>query len=144
MPPPRGARAGSAATPPRGQSGGARSPASRASSIDTVCRWVVTEMQVTHQQRSAPRKKVSLAVLCRSGGERGAGRMVNVSLSGALLEPTSIRPQRGAAVKIVFATPGAVRSTELEGTAARHTETGFAIQFLGANEGLRQLLAQAV
>jgi hypothetical protein len=121
----------------------ARSPASWTSSINTVCRWGVTEMQVTRERRSAPRKKVSLAVLCRSGAERGAGRMVNVSLSGALLEPTSIRPERGAAVKIVFATPGAARPTELSGTAARHTETGFAIQFLAANDGLRELVAQA-
>ena len=100
-------------------------------------------MQVTRVQRSAPRKKVSLAVLCRSGVERGAGRMVNVSLSGVLLEPTSIRPERGAAVNIVFATPGAVRSTELRGTAARRTETGFAIQFLAANDGLRELVGAA-
>ncbi len=100
-------------------------------------------MQVTRERRIAPRKKVSLAVLCRSGVERGAGRMVNVSLSGALLEPTSIRPEQGAAVRILFATPGAVRSTELNGTAARHTETGFAIQFLAANDGLRELVGEA-
>ena len=100
-------------------------------------------MQVTRLQRSAPRKKVSLAVLCRSGVERGAGRMVNVSLSGALLEPTSIRPDPGDAINIVFSTPGAVRSTELRGTAARRTETGFAIQFLAANDGLRELVGAA-
>jgi hypothetical protein len=101
-------------------------------------------MKVTREQRSAPRKKVSLAVLCRSGVERGAGRMVNVSLSGALLEPTSIRPGQRAAVEILFAAPGARRSTELSGTVARHTETGFAIQFRGANDALRELVAQAV
>jgi hypothetical protein len=69
--------------------------------------------------------------------------MVNVSLSGALLEPTSIRPERGAAVNILFATPGAMRSTKLNGTVARHTETGFAIQFLEANDSLRELVAEA-
>ena len=100
-------------------------------------------MQVTRQQRSAPRKKVRLAVLCRSGVERGAGRMVNVSLSGALLEPTSIRPDPGDAINIVFSTPGAARSTELSGTAARRTETGFAIQFLAASDGLRELVGEA-
>ena len=100
-------------------------------------------MQVTRSQYSAPRKKVSLAVLCKSGVERGAGRMVNVSLSGALLEPTSIRPERGAAVKILFATQGAMRSTELNGTVARNTETGFAIQFLAAIDALRELVGEA-
>jgi hypothetical protein len=100
-------------------------------------------MQVTRERRNAPRKKVSLAVLCRSGVERGAGRMVNVSRSGALLEPTSIRPDHGAAVKILFTTPGAVRSRELSGTVARHTETGFAIQFLAENDSLRELVAEA-
>jgi len=100
-------------------------------------------MQVTHEQRSAPRKKVSLAVLCKSGVERGAGRMVNVSLSGALLEPASIRPDHGAAVNIVFATPGAGKSTELDGTVARHSEAGFAIQFLAANDALRELVGGA-
>jgi len=101
-------------------------------------------MQVTREQRNAPRKRVSLAVLCRSGVERGAGRMVNVSLSGALLESTSIQPERGAAVKILFAAPGAGRSTELDGTVARRTETGFAIQFLAANNAPRELMSEAV
>ena len=46
--------------------------------------------------------------------------MVNASLSGALLQPTSIQPEQVAAVKIVFTTPGAGRATELSGTVARH------------------------
>ena len=100
-------------------------------------------MQVTHEQRRAPRKRAGLAVLCRSGGERGAGRMVNVSLSGALLESASIQPQLGAAVEILFTTRGAGKSTEINGTVARHTETGFAIQFLAANDALRELIAEA-
>jgi hypothetical protein len=100
-------------------------------------------MPVTHERRTAPRKNVSFAVLCSSGAEHGAGRVINVSLSGALLGSTSIRPQLGAAVKILFATPGVGRSTNLNGTVARHTETGFAIQFLAANDALRELVAEA-
>jgi len=69
--------------------------------------------------------------------------MVNASLSGALLEPTSIRPERDAAVRILFTAPGAGRASELSGTVARHTETGFAIQFLAANDALREFLAEA-
>ena len=100
-------------------------------------------MQVTRERRTASRKKVSLAVLCRSEDQRGAGQMVNASLSGALLEPASIQPDHGAAVTILFTTPGARRSSELSGTVVRHTETGFAIQFLAANDSLRELVAEA-
>ena len=69
--------------------------------------------------------------------------MVNVSLSGALLESASIRPEQGAAVKLVFALPGAGTSSQLRGTVARHTETGFAIRFLAANDVLRELVGEA-
>jgi hypothetical protein len=101
-------------------------------------------MQVTREQRRAPRKKVSLPVLCKSGGERGTGWIVNVSLSGALLEPASIRPEQDAVVKLVFATPGADRLRESSGTVARQTETGFAIQFLAINTPLLELVGEAV
>jgi hypothetical protein len=101
-------------------------------------------MQVTRKQRIAPRKKVNLAVLCRSGVEQGAGRMVNVSLSGALLEPASIRPVHAAAVKMLFTTPGTGRATALDGTVARHTETGFAIQFLAISNPLLDLVGEAI
>ena len=101
-------------------------------------------MQVTRERRSAPRKKVNLAVLCKSGEQRGAGQMVNVSLSGALLEPASIRPEQDAAVRILFTTPGARRATDLSGTVARCTDTGFAIHVLAANDALREFVAEAV
>ncbi len=100
-------------------------------------------MRVTREQRAAPRKQGRIAVLCTSGGEQGAGRMVNVSLSGALLEPASIRPEQGAAVKLVFASSGEGTSSELRGTVARHTETGFAIEFLVATDALRELVGEA-
>ena len=101
-------------------------------------------MQVTRERRTAPRKKVSLAVFYTSEGQRGAGEMVNVSLSGALLEPASIRPEQDAAVKLLFTTPGAGRSTELNGTVARHTETGFAIEFLAVSNPLLDLVGESI
>ena len=97
-------------------------------------------MQVTHEQRAAPRKKTSLAVLCKSGSDRGAGRIVNISLSGALLEPASIRPQQGSPVTILFALPGAKSAKDLSGTVVRHTAIGFAMQFLAANNTLREIV----
>ena len=104
---------------------------------------MATEMQVIHERRAAPRKKVNLAVLCKSEAEHGVGHMVNVSLSGALLEPASIRPERDSVVKVLFAAPGGGGSTQLAGTVARHTATGFAIQFLTTDAALRQLIAEA-
>ena len=101
-------------------------------------------MQVTRDRRIAPRKKVSLDVLCTSGAERGAGQIVNVSLSGALLEPTSIRPDHGAVVTILFTSPRAESSSELSGTVARHTETGFAIEFLAISNPLLDLVGETV
>ena len=98
-------------------------------------------MRVTHEQRAAPRKKTNLAVLCKSGSDRGAGRIVNISLSGALLEPASIRPQQGAPVKILFALPGAKSARDLSGTVVRHTEIGFAMQFLAADNTLREVMS---
>ncbi len=100
-------------------------------------------MRVTHEQRAAPRKKTNLAVLCKSGSDRGAGRIVNVSLSGALLEPASIQPQQGAPVTIVFALAGAKSARELSGTVVRHTEIGFAMQFLAADDALREIVGEA-
>jgi hypothetical protein len=100
-------------------------------------------MQVTHERRVAPRKKTNLAVLCKSEAERGVARIVNISLSGALLEHASIQPEQDATVTILFAPPRAKSSTKLSGTVVRHTEIGFAIQFLAINDGLRDFMAEA-
>ena len=108
-----------------------------------VVRWAATDMRTTRERRRTPRKKSNLAVRCESQVEHGVARMVNVSLSGALLEHASIRPERDAVVRVLFSTPRARRSTQLSGTVARHTETGFAIQFLTRDGVVRQLVAEA-
>ena len=89
--------------------------------------------------RSAPRKQVRFAVLCRTGLHEGSARLVNLSLSEALLESKLFKPERGRTVRIGFP------SFEVLGTVVRHTKSGFAIQFLGATdellENLRMILS---
>ena len=74
-----------------------------------------------------------------------------ISILAVILDSVAeIRAEWGGALRgvewtvtILFTTPGAGRSSELSGTVARHTETGFAIQFLEAHDSLRELVAEA-
>ncbi len=88
------------------------------------------DSQTAREGRVAPRKQVHFLVLCRSGIKQGSARLVSISLSGALLESTSIFPAQGMLVKIRLDSPEVDAPTELKGRVVRHTVTGFAIQFL--------------
>ncbi len=90
--------------------------------------WVAVE--VARDRRVAPRKQVHFLVLCRSGIRQGSAQLVDVSLTGARLESTSICPAQGMLVKIQLDSPELNAPIELKGTVVRHTVTGFAIQFL--------------
>ena len=89
--------------------------------------------------RSAPRKQVPFTVLCRTGLHKVSARLVDLSLSGALLKSKFLKPDRGRSVRIKFP------SFEVIGTVVRHTKGGFAIQFLGTTDkimkGLREILS---
>lgn len=89
--------------------------------------------------RSAPRKQVRFDVLCGTGLREESARLVDLSLSGALLESKFLKPDRGRTVRIRFP------SFEVLGTVVRHTKGGFAIQFLGTTdkvmESLREILS---
>ena len=84
--------------------------------------------------RSAPRRQVSFAVICRTATHEAPARLVNISLSGALLESESLRVNRGRLVTIQFP------SFEVVGTVVHHTETGFAIQFLKTPDKFAEML----
>ena len=90
--------------------------------------------------RSHPRAEVEIIVLCASGTDRGSGTLASLSLSGALLEKTSIHPQLGAAVEIRFRLPSDEKPLALAGTTVRHSASGFAIQFTTSPEIVRQML----
>jgi hypothetical protein len=91
--------------------------------------------------RPLPRRRVEASVLCASGRQHGVGQLVNVSLSGALIDPAAIRPRLGAPVKIRLPAAGG-ETIEVVGTVARHTPSGFAIQFSATNPAIRTLVEQ--
>ena len=97
-----------------------------------------------NDKRSHPRTDVQIAARCASGTERGSGTLADISLSGALLEKTSVRPRLGAPVEIRFRLPNADEPFALVGTVVRHSASGFAIQFATSEEVVRQLLERGM
>ncbi len=95
-------------------------------------------------KRSHPRAAVDIVVLCASGTDRGSGILASLSLSGALLETTSIQPPVGAAVEIRIRQPNDDKPLALAGIAVRHSASGFAIQFSKSAEVVRQLLKRGI
>ncbi len=91
-------------------------------------------------RRPHQRAEVEIIVLYASGTKRGSGTMTSLSLSGALLEKTSIRPKLSAAVEIRFRLPSDENPLTLAGTLVRHSASGFAIQFTTNPEIVRQML----
>ena len=94
------------------------------------------------ERRAWPRKEVLLAVLTRSGLLYRDAVLVNISLSGALLESSSVSPHPGTIVQIKFAPPqsGSGAPIELKGRVVRYTSKGFAIEFLTITNELKQLV----
>jgi hypothetical protein len=95
------------------------------------------------EKRAAQRIAVHLSVLAISGKEQGDGKLVDVSLSGALIESSEIRPRLGAPVKITI--PGAQQDSpprEFLGTVARHAAGGFAIRFGKLSRSVIQLVEE--
>jgi hypothetical protein len=84
--------------------------------------------------RSAPRRQVGIPVLCRTATHEAPARLVNISLSGALLESELLRADRGRLVTIQFP------SFEVVGTVVHHTETRFAIDFLTTPDEFAEML----
>ncbi len=91
-------------------------------------------------RRPHQRAEVGITVLCASGTDRGSGTLTSLSLSGALLEETSIRPKLSATVEIRFRLPSDEKPLTLAGTLVRHSASGFAIQFTTSPEIVRQML----
>ena len=93
-------------------------------------------------QVRATRKPVRLALRGSSGLQEGSGQLVNISMSGTLLESSnSLRPGLGRSVKLRFRAPKVNEEIELSGTVARQTRSGFAIQFFGVTSPLELLMA---
>ena len=96
--------------------------------------------QAANERRAEPRKQVRISVLCRSGIHERLGQLVNISLTGALLESSSVSPPPGTILRINFAPPQSGSAFELKGRVVRHTSKGFAITFLTITKELEQLV----
>jgi len=79
-------------------------------------------------RRRTPRFKTRFDTLFGAGSREGTGTLTEISYSGALVDQVSDRPEIGTQVKLyVFVKP--VAPFEIVGHVARHTETGFALQY---------------
>ncbi len=101
-------------------------------------------MRVASEKREHSRTRVNIGVLCSSGIERGSGVLADISLSGALIDETSLRPRLGAPVKIRFDLAGSDSPIELVGAVVRHTPSGFALQFATSEQIVGQLLDRGI
>jgi hypothetical protein len=79
-------------------------------------------------RRRTPRFKARFDALFGAGAREGTGTLTEISYSGALIDQASELPEVGAQVRLyVFVKP--VAPFEIVGHVARHTETGFALQY---------------
>lgn len=91
------------------------------------------------EHRRDPRFRTRFDALCSAGRQEGAGRLADISRSGARLEETSLRPEIGSKVRLyVFVQP--VSPFEIVGEVVRHTDSGFAIEIIEAREAIRELI----
>ena len=90
-------------------------------------------------RRRSPRFKTKFDALYSAAAEEGAGTLAEISYSGARLEGASIRPGVGTRIRLyIFLQP--VAPFELEGLVARHTESGFALNYDLFDEDIRRLV----
>lgn len=92
------------------------------------------------ERRAAARKMVNFSVLYRTGLRQYEAVLVNISLTGALFECSTVVPPAGAIVLINFTPPEQGNPITLNGRVARFTPRGFAVQFLSVTEEIQQLV----
>ena len=104
-------------------------------------KWLIGQ---SSERRPAPRKEVNFSARLQLWGEAHPERLaqvVNISVSGALFECSSIYPVPGALIRILFALSEGDPPLEVRGRIVHCTETGFAVQFLEVTKELLQLVA---
>jgi len=105
-------------------------------------------MSAFAQKRRGDRVSTALNAHYSSGPEEGIGVLANISLSGALIEDSSVQPTVGSRVRIyVFTEPvdpiAPASPYELVGRVVRHSRSGFAIEYESANPEVRLLVDEA-
>jgi hypothetical protein len=91
-------------------------------------------MTATTNKRRDDRIPLPLEVHYSFGRVEGDGVLANISYSGALIEDTAMRPEIGAPIVLyVYLKPPsafeAATPFELSGYVARHSSTGFAVEY---------------
>jgi len=106
-------------------------------------------MTDTTNDRRADRFPAPLKVYCSYERVEGIATLVNISITGALLADTEMRPEIGMRVQLYvhpkppFASEP-VAPSELAGMVARHSSYGFAIQFEDSHDpDVRQIVDHA-
>ena len=81
------------------------------------------------ERRTHSRTKIGLDVLCSAGRNEGPAILKELSASGALLEPATIRPAVGDPVTIWLQVEPDEEPHALHTGVVRHTPGGFAVEF---------------
>ena len=85
---------------------------------------------VQQEKRAAPRVKLRGPTEYRNSGIEGHGTVWDISASGALIEDASALIEQGERIGLRSSFfPGSF-DIELRADVVRHTETGFAVQFV--------------
>ena len=91
------------------------------------------------ERRKNPRYRATFDALCSAGETEGAGVLVNISRSGALLENASHAPEIGTKVRLyVFIQP--VCPFELAGEVVRADGDTFAIRYSNLDPEIGRLV----
>ena len=90
------------------------------------------------KRRRYPRFRTQFDALFSTGRAEGSGILTEISRCGARLEETSLQPNVGSKVRLhLFVRP--VTPFELVGKVVRHTDSGFAIEIVEADD-IQQLI----
>lgn len=90
-------------------------------------------------RRNHPRFRTRFDALCSSGESEGAGTLINISRSGAMLDTTNEIPELGTKVRLyVFIQP--VCPFELCGEVVRCEGTTFAIRYSNLDPEIGRLV----
>ncbi len=90
--------------------------------------------------RSAARKTVNFSVLYRTGLQQSKATLIDISLTGALLESSVTIPPVGAIVVIKFKPSGQDEPIPVNSRVVRYTTSGFAVEFLSLNKATQQVI----
>ncbi len=97
-----------------------------------------------HDRRAAPRFDLRVPVEYQSTTVNGQGTVWNVSASGVRIENSSVFVETGARLGLRASFYLGSFDVVLTGEVVRHTEAGFAVQFVALGPAQKGLLSKAL